>query len=371
MHMENRTQLIRNNLASWWKNFSRPKLSVKNQIFFVKRLSFLLRADVPILESIQMIRNQTTSKGFAHVLDSVLEDIANGQSLSGSLGKFKNVFSNFAIHIIEFGENTGMLSENLEYLALEMNKRRMLTRKVIGAFIYPAIVTAATFGITAFLMIYLFPKIMPVFKSLHITLPLSTRIVIFLSDFIRHKGFFIILFIFIGTVSFFIAQNKISKFRLYLDRLILRIPLLGTMVKHYNLANSTRTLGLLLKSGVTISDALPITVKTAGNTAYKNIFVRLTPIVDRGEKMSVFFAGNKFLFPDVFTQIIAVGERSGNLPHSCIYLSEMYEEEVDEFTKNLSSIIEPVLMILMGILVGFIAISIITPIYGITQNLHG
>jgi len=353
------------------KNISFTRMTNKDLTFFVKRLSFLTKAGIPILESLHMIREQTEGKGYVRILDSVIYDVSNGQNLSTSLGKHKHLFGDFSINIISFGESTGILSENLEYLADELKKRQILRKKVIGAFIYPVVVTLATFGITGFLMIYLFPKIMPVFSSLHMTLPLSTRIVIFLSNFIRFNGYTLFIGIFLLITTFIILLRKSVKFHFYFDKFILKIPIIGNIIRSYNLANSTRTIGLLLKSGITISEALPIVEKTIGNLVYKREFYKLAETVDRGDKISSYLKKRRSLFPDVLSQIISVGERSGNLSNSLIYLSELYEAEVDDFTKNISSLIEPIMMIIMGILVGFIAISIITPIYSITQNLHG
>lgn len=352
------------------KNISFTSLSSKDRIFFIKRLSFLIKANIPILESLQMIRDQTRKKSYSKILDTIIFDVSNGQYLSTSLSKFRKMFGDFAINIISFGESSGILSENLEYLADEMRKKQALKRKVVGAFIYPAVVTLATIGITAFLMIYLFPKIMPIFTSLHMDLPLSTRIVVFMSNFIRMYGLWVIILLAISIIAVVTLIRQSKKFHFYFDLFILKIPTVGKMIQYYNLANSTRTLGLLLKSGITISESLPIAAKTTNNLVYKQEFERVSDIINRGEKMSLYFASRRNLFPDVLTQIIAVGERSGNLSNSLIYLSNLYEEEVDEFTKNISNIIEPVLMIVMGLMVGFIAISIITPIYGITQHLQ-
>ena len=349
---------------------SLTSLSIKEQTFFIKRLSFLIKAGIPILDSLHMIKDQTRRRGYVRILDTVIADVSSGQYLSTSLSKYKNMFGDFSINIISFGESTGILSENLEYLAEELKKKQALRKKVIGAFIYPVVVTLATLGITGFLMIYLFPKITPVFASLHMKLPLSTRIVIFLSNFVRNNGLTLIFSIIAFIIASIITLKKSKSFHFYFDKYILKIPAIGKIIKYYNLANSTRTMGLLLKSGITVSESLPITEKTSGNLVYKREFHNLSSTVNRGEKMSVYLSKERNLFPDVLAQIVSVGERSGNLSNSLIYLSELYEAEVDDFTKNLSSLIEPILMIFMGVLVGFIAISIITPIYGITQNLH-
>lgn len=353
------------------KRISFAKMSSKDQTFFIKRLSFLIKAGIPVLDSLQMINEQTKNKGYSNILNKIISDVSNGQRLSTSLAKYPSMFSDFSVNIISFGESSGILSENLDYLAEELRKKQLLKKKIVSAFVYPIIVTVATFGITGFLMIYLFPKIMPVFQSLNMKLPLSTRLVIFFSNSIRENGLYIFLFVSILIATFITLLKKNKTFHFYFDKTLLKLPIIGQIVKDYNLANSTRTIGLLLKGGVTVSDAMPIAEKTTQNLVYKEEFKALAESIDRGDKMSLYLNSKQDLFPDVVSQIVSVGERSGNLSNSLIYLSEMYENQVDDFTKNLSSLIEPALMILMGVLVGFIAISIITPIYSITQNLHG
>ncbi len=349
---------------------SRPRLSISEQTFFIKRLSFLINANVPILESLTMILDQTKSASFKKVIIAAIEDMNNGKELSSSLRRWQGVFSDYTLNIIYFAESSGTLSENLEYIALELEKKQALRKKIISAFIYPALVTFATFFITGFLMVYLFPKIMPVFKSLRMELPFSTRIVMFISTLLR-EHWFLLGALFIGALIFFIVMfKKIQRVRLFFHRNVFRVPLIGKIFQYYELTNMTRTLGLLLKSGLTLSDALPITRDATGNIIYKREMNVLSECVTRGEKMSLTMETQQVFFPTVLTQIVAVGERSGNLPESLIYLSELYEREVDDFTRNLSNLIEPLLMITLGVLVGFIAISIITPIYGITQNLH-
>lgn len=350
-------------------NAFRVRLSVKEQTFFAKRLSFLMNAGVPILESLHMIREQTRSKRYANVLDVLIDRVSNGQTLSSGLNKFSKTFGTFAINVISIGESTGILGENLEYLAEELKKKQALHKKIVGAFIYPIIVTIATLGITSFLVVYLFPKIMPIFSSLNYDLPFTTRAVIWVSDFLRKDGLLLLALICLALIAFAVVNKKSKKFRYAFHRNILRVPIVGNIIQYYNLSNCMRTLGLLLKSGITLSEALPITAEATENMVYRSEFKLLEKTVSRGEKMSSYLRKNRALFPDVMTQIITVGERSGDLQNSLIYLSGFYESEVEDFTKNLSNIIEPILMIFMGIMVGFIAISIITPIYGITQHL--
>lgn len=347
-----------------------PRLSSKEQVFFIKRLAFLIRANVPILEGLYMVKDQTSSRRHVRIVSKVIDDISNGQSLAKSLGKFPHIFGDFGINIIKVGEHSGTLSQNLEYLADELKRRQELRRKVMGAFVYPAVVTLATLGITGFLMLYLFPKIMPIFSSLHMELPLSTKIVMAISTFLQNWGLTALGVLVATMIVVTILLRRSKAFHYVFDQWVIRLPVVGTVVRHYNLANASRTVGLLLKSGVTLSTALPLTADTLQNLVYKEQFMKLAECVNRGQEISTHLRTNRLLFPDVVPQMVAVGERSGNLSNTLVYLSEFYEAEVQDFTKNLSSLIEPALMVMMGIMVGFVAISIITPIYGITQNLH-
>jgi type II secretory pathway component PulF len=349
---------------------SPPTMSIKEQVFFIKRLAFLIKANVPILESLYMMKEQMTVRRHVRIVTLVIDDVANGLSLAKSLGKFARMFGDFGINIIKVGEQSGTLSQNLEYLADELKKKQTLRRKVVSAFVYPAIIVVATLGITAFLMLFLFPKIMPIFTSLHAELPFTTRVVMSATVFLQHWGLWVMGGLFLTSIGFSVALKFSTLFRLGVHHAMLRIPVIGAVIRYYNLATSMRTIGLLLKSGITLSEALPLTRDTTQNLAYKKEFEALAETVNRGEQISKYLSAHTFMFPEILSQMVSVGERSGNLSNTLLYLAEFYEAEVEDFTKNLSTLIEPLLMVIMGILVGFIAISIITPIYGITQHLQ-
>lgn len=344
--------------------------SLKAQTSFAKRLAFLMDAGVPVVEALHMLKEQAKIKSHISVLSVVVEDTASGQALSKSFGKFPKFFNDFAVSIIRVGESSGTLSQSLIFLADELKKRQALRQKVAGALVYPAVLTVATVGITAFLMMYLFPKIMPIFSSLHTELPLTTKIVIAISTFLQLWG----LWLLVGIIAFFFLVGflikKFKSIRYFRDDMLVRMPFLGIMFRSFYVANISRTLGLLLKSGMRLSEALPVTAETTGNLVYKKLLNELGEGVLRGERISANVAKHSAYFPDMFAHLVAVGERSGSLSETLVYLSEMYDTEVDDFTKNLSTLIEPALMIVMGVIVGFIAISIITPIYGITQSLQ-
>lgn len=347
------------------------RFSLKDQIFFAKRLAFLINAGVPLIESLSIMREQVQGSRRGRLFDQLLADIASGQTLAKSFARFPKVFGEFTVSVVRVGEMSGTLSPNLTYLAEELRKKQVLRRKIISACIYPAVITLATFAITAFLMLYLFPKIMPIFASLKVELPLSTRIVMSMSGFLQEWGLALIVGIVVFVIAVVVTLKKSTFLRYHFHTLTLKIPLVGTLSKQYHLGNITRTLGVLLRSGLRLSDALPMTADVTKNLQYKKQVLALAQAVNRGERISTYLKAHRGYFPDIVIEMLAVGERSGTLEDSLMYLSELHEHEVDEFTKNLSTLIEPALMIVMGLLVGFIAVSIITPIYGITQNLRG
>jgi len=350
------------------KLFSR--LSIKDQVFFAKRLSFLINANVPIMDSLHILQRQTKSKRQRQMYDTIITDVSNGQFLATSLGRFGHVFGDFAINIIKTGETSGSLDENLNYLAEELEKKQRLRRKVMGALIYPALIIVATLGITGLLTVYIFPKILPIFASLDVTLPITTRFLIWLSDFLSNWGLLVIGIIILVTVGLTVLISKKKQAHYVWDRIILRFPLLGKIALHYQVANITRTLGLLLKSGTSIVESLKITADTTSNMVFREKLELISGSVMEGELVSAQMLKYPHVFPDLMAQMVGIGEKTGKLSDTFLYLSDLYEEEVDNLTKNLSSTIEPVLMIFMGIIVGFIAVSIITPIYQVTQHLN-
>lgn len=345
------------------------RLSMQEQAIFAKRLSLLVKAGVSVFDSLKMLEKSATSKSKKKMFGAIANDVAQGQYLSKSLGKYKKTFGEFAINIIYVGETTGTLAENLRYLASEVDKKRRLRAKVVGALVYPLVIMVASIGICALMTVYLFPKLLPIFKSLNVTLPFTTRALIFLSDFLINYWSYL-LGGFVTFVIAFLFLLKWKPFRYAVDSITLKIPIFGTLMQYYHIINMTRTLGILFKSQVRILEAAEIASTTCSNTVYSKAIMELKGEIIKGSTISKFFNSKPRLFPPMLTQMIDIGEKTGNLSDTLIYLGEMYEEELDEQTKRLSSTIEPLTMIVMGVLVGFIAVSIITPIYEVTQHLN-
>ena len=342
--------------------------STQDQIIFAKRLGMILHSGMPIMEGLHMLRDQVQSRSSTFIYKSLILDVSRGLPLSSGLQKFRRIFGEFCINIVRVGETSGTLHENLNYLAEELKKKQTLRRKVVGALIYPAIIVVATIGIAVMLTVYIFPKILPIFQSVKATLPITTRILIVISAFLGQYGLWLLL----GIIAAFIGialLRRLPSVRLFLDTALLRIPLLGKLATYYNLANISRTMSLLLKSDVRIVEAIELVAASTKNHAYRKELELAQGRIIKGQNISTQFKERHLLFPGLFSQMVSVGESTGNLSASFMYCANMYEEEIDELTRNLTSLIEPVLMIVMGVIVGFVAISIITPIYSITQSL--
>jgi len=348
----------------------RPRLSLKEQAVFVKRLSLLVKAGVPLLESMTMLEEQSTSTANKKMFGEIRHDIANGLSLFKSLGRFPKVFGEFTTNIIRVGETSGTLYTNLKYLSDEIEKKRQLRQKVVGALVYPIIIIIAAVSISALMTVFLFPKLMPIFQSLNVPLPFTTRVLLYISFVLINYWFFIIIGIIVLIVIFFVLTRTSKPFRYAMHSICLKLPIVGVMLKHYYLTNICRVSGTLFKSQVRVLEAIDVTAETTANLVYRDRLLKLRLSITKGGKISSYFQKHPKLFPSMLSNMVAVGEKTGSLSDTLMYLGEIHESELDEQTKRLSSIIEPVLMIGVGLMVGFIAISIITPIYEVTQHLN-
>ncbi len=345
------------------------RFSTKDQILFAKRLAFLIEAQVPLVEALAIIRDQSHPRTLP-LYNTILEDISAGKYLSASLGRHPHLFGAFTIAIIRIGEHSGTLGPSLVYLAEELEKAHALRSKVKSALIYPLFIVSATVIVISLLTVFIFPKIMPIFISLNVTLPLTTRALLSISSYLQHWGFATLLVFGAFLVLVQSLRRLHEPTHRASDALILHLPIIGPLTRTYNGTHFCRTLGLLLKSGLQLSTALVIVAETTTNLVYKNIFIKISKRVTLGEELAPNIETYHSLFPDMIPKLVAVGEKTGNLSETLEYLARFYESEVDAKTKNLSSVLEPALLLGMGLAIGIVAISVITPIYEVTKNLH-
>jgi type IV pilus assembly protein PilC len=343
--------------------------SDKEKILFAKRMGFLMKAGVPILESLNLLKKQMKSKKTARIFERIILDVSGGRFLSSSLEGLGGAFGDFAVNIIRIGEQGGFLSDNLDYLAEELNKKRQMKRKILGAMFYPIFIVCVTLLLALLLTTLVFPKVLPIFASVDLKLPVTTKILIFASRFLISYGVYLCLLALLAAAGFVFLLKR-PKFRMSAQKLVLKIPLAGLIGKNYCLSNFCRTSGLLLKGDCRVDEAMHITAAATENLVYRGKIEQAGKFAERGGKISDYFATCPALFPDMLCHMVAIGEHGGNLSETFLYLADMFESEVDDLTKNLSSLVEPALMVFMGLMVGFIAVSIITPIYSVTQRLR-
>ncbi|KKR21680.1 MAG: pilin biogenesis protein [Candidatus Moranbacteria bacterium GW2011_GWA2_39_41] len=343
-------------------------ISVAEKMMFAKNLSVMISSGLPLSRALQNITKQTVNKKFIDVLTHVGEDIQTGASFADSLAKFPGTFDDLFINMIRVGEVSGSLEEVLNILALQLEKDHELIKKVRGALVYPSVILVAMGLVGIVMMVYVVPQITGVFKDLNATLPASTQFIIDMSSLIRDY-WYILIFIFplVGIGLKFLLSTDVGK-KLF-GVILLNIPVIKNIVIKVNCARFARIYSSLLKSGVSVVEALRIISRTLTNFYYKRAFTRSIGEVQKGVNLSKIIGEEKKIFPVLVSQMIEVGEETGKTEAVLGKLAEFYEDEVDQITKNLSSIIEPVLMLLIGTVVGFFAVSILQPMYSVLENI--
>lgn len=346
-----------------------PSVPLQEKVNLARNLAVTVKSGLPLIGALNLIRAQVSSQRLKKIIDNVVKQVNNGKSLAQSLEPYNYIFNDFFISMVRLGETSGSLSSGLLYLAAELKKQKELQNKVRAALVYPCIILIMTVGITIFLTLFVFPKILPILLSLGVQLPPTTRFLIAALSFL-HKYWHLLL----GGIVLFVFSSRVvltfEKIRFLFHWLALLVPFLNRIIINVTLANFTRSLAVLLKSGTTNIDALQIVKGTINNYYYRHHINKLINTVRKGEEMGHYFMKYPKLFPPIFRGMIQVGENTGNLEENLNYLSEYYEGEVNELVRNLTTVLEPVLLLLMGAIVGFVVLSIITPIYKMTQRMR-
>ncbi|MFH1667594.1 MAG: type II secretion system F family protein [Candidatus Komeilibacteria bacterium] len=341
-----------------------------DKVLLARHLAIMIKAGVNMAEALEILVEQASNPKLRKILTEVSARVVNGHTLSSSIALYPKEFSELFINMIAVGETSGTLAANLEYLAGEMEKSYELKKKIKSASIYPMIVLVATFGLAFILVYFILPKMIKLFETMTVELPLSTRILIAVAKGFEEHGLLILIIIGIVVIGgfFTLRQKKVKK---YTHKFLLKLPVMGHISQQLNLANFNRTLGILLTSGVPAVEALNITAGVLNNYTYKEEVRLLAKTVERGLSISEALSTRSTkIFPRMSTRLLGVGEKTGELDSSLNYLGDFYGREVDNITKNLSNILEPMLLIIIGLAVGFVAISIIQPVYKISGGLR-
>ncbi len=343
-------------------------ISLMDKVLFTQYLEVMLKAGLSLVKALNILISQTTNRKFKRVIQDLHRNVETGVTFYEALSKHPKVFSELYVNVVKTGEVSGKLTQALNQLAVQLKKDRDLVKKVTGAMTYPAVVVVAMGGIGFLMMTFVLPKLVTIFEEFNTRLPLPTRILIAVSKFMGAY----VLWILGGIVVFCFLAFRImrsSKGRLVFHRIYLYLPIISKVVKKVNLARFIRNLSSLLASGLPILEALDVVSDALGNVYYKKAVKASLTEVQKGTALSKALAHNHLLFPPIVTQVIEVGEETGALDEILVKLAEFYEEDVDQTMKNISTIIEPILMLVIGGAVGAMAVAVILPIYSLTSAL--
>lgn len=340
------------------------RIKGKDLVIFSRQLATLFEAQVPVVESFQALIKQTEKVVFKIVLTRVLNDVEGGMSLSKALSRHPKVFSNFYIGMIKSGEAAGKLQDVFSYLADHTEREYYLTSKVRGAMMYPAFILIAFVGVGLLMMVYVVPQLTAILEETGQELPFTTRILIASSRIIR-DWFWFIIFIPIGAIIALWRYTQTPEGLEARDELLLKVPIIGGLLKKVYLARFSENLSTLIKGGLPIIQALKVSGDVVGNTVYKTILKEAIKEVKGGGSISDTLSNYPMAFPRFVTQMVATGEKTGKLVQILKNVSTFYQREVDNMTDNLTQLIEPVLIVVLGAGVGMLVASILMPIYNI------
>lgn len=336
------------------------------KIVFAKNLGLMMDAGLPVTRALSVMGKQAKGKAMRKLLSDIETDISHGQTLSESLGKHPRVFSPLFVSMMKAGEESGNVSGALAIVSNQMEKTYLLAKKVRGALIYPAVIIFVMIALAVLLLIFMVPTLTATFEGIGVELPLATRILIASSNFLVENTVLVLAGLLL-LVAFSVMFFRSRAGRNIADVIFLHLPVIGEMVKEFESARSARTLSSLLSAGVEIIVAIDVTTDVLQNHLYKEALKRARAAVEKGEPMSGVFIERERLYPRFVGEMVAVGEETGKISEMLRGVADYYEEEVDQKTKNLSTIIEPVLMIIIGIGVGIFAISMLAPTYSLVD----
>jgi type II secretory pathway component PulF len=334
---------------------------------FTRQLATMTVAGLQLPEALSILHEQTTNPVFAQVIEDIEHQIVSGSDLATSLEKYPKHFTKIYVALIRAGETSGMLDTVLMRLADTLEAQQEFRQKVKGAMMYPMIIVVGMIIVVTIMMTVVIPQLTSMYKDFGTTLPWSTQLLMNISDFFVHFWWLII----IACIGLYIGYNRWKKTLIgefVIDTLILKVPVWGELQRKMIMVDFTRTLGMLINSGIHILDGLKILKGAVGNVLFRNAIYEISQKVEKGFSLGDSFAQHE-IFPPIISQMIKVGEETGKLDETMTKLSTYFQSETEHTVKNLTTLIEPIIMVVLGVGVGFIVISVITPIYDLTNQI--
>jgi type IV pilus assembly protein PilC len=337
------------------------RIKLGDLVLFSRQLATMIKAGLPLIEVLNILYDQVEKAKFKVVVRQVERDIQGGAAFCEALEKHPKVFDQFFINMVRVGETAGMLDTILEQVAGYLEKTEKLLRKIKSAMIYPAVVSFVAIGITIFLLVYVVPTFEDIFDGFNVELPLPTRMVLYASEKIRIYWYYVTAFIL--AVYFGVKYYaKTSNGRRNVDKLKLKVPVFGDLILKAAVARFSRTLGTLIRAGINILTALEICAKTAGNKIIEQAVMNCRASIQAGETMTKPLEDSG-VFPPMVTRMIEVGEKTGAIDTMLEKVADFYEDQVDAAVDGLTSLIEPMLIVFLGVVIGFIVIAMFMPMF--------
>ncbi|MEI6528346.1 MAG: type II secretion system F family protein [bacterium] len=344
------------------------RVSVAQKIAFAKNLGLMLDAGLSLTRALSVLERQIKNARFSKVMAALNLEIKKGKTFSEAMKTQPSVFSGLFVSMVRAGEEGGSLSKSLNNIAEQMDKTYKIQKKVKGAMIYPAVIISVMLVVGVLMFIYVVPGLVGTFRDAGTDLPASTQFIIMLSDFLSAHWLYAII-ILLTTISVIYVWAKTPQGSRTMNLIAIKAPLIGELVRETNTARVARTLSSLLEAGVPFAQAIEITAEVMGNYYYKKVLIEAKSVVEKGENISTIFMKSPDLYPPFVGEMMSVGEETGKMASMLSEVAIFYEADVDQRTKDMSTIIEPVLMVLIGAAVGFFAISMISPIYSVMDKI--
>jgi type IV pilus assembly protein PilC len=343
------------------------RVSTQDKIMFARNLGAMISAGLSLSRALVVLEKQIHNKKFKEIIVSLNQEISQGKSLSQAMMSYPEVFSNLFVSMTKAGEESGGLSESLRIVALQMDNNNRLQKKIKGAMIYPAIILCLIAVVAVLMFIFVVPSITGTFREMKVELPMSTKMIIFISDMLKNNSLWVLLIVLVLSTALYYFW-KTPRGQRWFEFTILRLPVIGELVKETNSARTARTLSSLITSGVPIAEAIKITGEVVQNSHYRDVIAEAYDNVGKGVTVSSIFTKHENLYPVFVGEMMSVGEETGKMPEMLMGVAAYYESEVEQKTKDMSTIIEPILMIFIGVAVGFFAVSMILPIYSLMDT---
>lgn len=340
-----------------------------DKINFARNLGSMIEAGLPLSRALSVLARQAKNKNFKAIIEGIIAEVDKGTTFADGLRKYPKVFPPIFVSMVHAGEQSGTLAESLKVTASQMDSAYTLTKRIRGALMYPAVIVSAMVIIAILMLIFVIPTLLKTFTDLNVALPPATQFVLLVSNLFQHDGLLVLLVAAVVFGSLYWWSSKPSG-KSFFHKAMMKIPVIGGLVQEVNAARTARTMSSLLSAGVDVVESMSITADVVQNVHFRKVMVQAAESIKKGGLLSTTFAENTKLYPVFFSEMVSVGEETGKTGEMLLGVAKYYEDDVEQKTKDMSTIIEPFLILVIGAAVGFFAVSMIQPMYSLVNAIH-